>query len=291
MKNYNNFKEEVIKELEGRGYDCNVFNATKNNVITDNLSICKPYNNMVKSIDLKEQYLYLTISDEIPTIEDIVNDIEKTLTNPEEISIPIPKSKEEVLASVVPDICCRYKNNAIIRECPTIEIEGTDLIIYFRWISILEDTRASFIISNKNCSKYDINIYSDALFKKAWENYGRIYSPVVNTFNFDEYNYNERNIEDLSIDDFNTKMIIITNNRGECGSVYLADKTVMDSIKSRIGNFYILPSSIHEFIIMPAHLWMDGVDIIVKEVNKTLKKTDILSDNVYYYDGKLSKAN
>lgn len=51
-------------------------------------------------------------------------------------------------------------------------------------------------------------------------------------------------------------------------------------------DLYILPSSIHEVILIPAydHDSYDELTSMVKEVNSTqLSKEEILSDHVYFY--------
>ena len=68
----------------------------------------------------------------------------------------------------------------------------------------------------------------------------------------------------------------------------IADSAFMERLHNEIGNFYILPSSIHEIIAVPAS---GGFEIamlysMVKEVNSTaVSEEDFLSDIVYFYDG------
>ena len=53
-------------------------------------------------------------------------------------------------------------------------------------------------------------------------------------------------------------------------------------------NFYIIPSSVHEVLIIPAEkIEQDADELLemVKEVNTTqVSDEEVLSDNVYYYD-------
>ena len=53
-------------------------------------------------------------------------------------------------------------------------------------------------------------------------------------------------------------------------------------------DFFIMPSSIHECILVPEREAMDknGLAQLVYEVNReVLSETDFLSDTVYHYDG------
>jgi len=55
------------------------------------------------------------------------------------------------------------------------------------------------------------------------------------------------------------------------------------------GDFYILPSSIHEVLIVPDNGMMDlaALENMVREVNATtVDPSEKLTDNVYHYDSK-----
>ena len=50
----------------------------------------------------------------------------------------------------------------------------------------------------------------------------------------------------------NLKMYVLTNRRGIYGASFIADKQVLGSIAEKLGgDFAILPSSVHELIIIP----------------------------------------
>lgn len=83
-------------------------------------------------------------------------------------------------------------------------------------------------------------------------------------------------------------MFVLTNPWRSFGAACMLYNGILEQIAATLGeNYYILPSSIHEIIVIPEsqapckeHL-MD----MVREVNETqVDLEDILSDNVYYYD-------
>ena len=54
------------------------------------------------------------------------------------------------------------------------------------------------------------------------------------------------------------------------------------------GYFYILPSSIHEVILVPESFGLEPerMQEMVKEINQTgVAPEEVLSDSVYYFDG------
>lgn len=83
--------------------------------------------------------------------------------------------------------------------------------------------------------------------------------------------------------------IVTLNGRGGVyGAGAMAVPCLMEQVREKIGNFYILPSSVHEIICIPESLGMDDIDelrYMVKTVNSTeVEPQDRLSDDVYYVD-------
>ena len=74
------------------------------------------------------------------------------------------------------------------------------------------------------------------------------------------------------------------------GAGVLAYQDFMDKAAEKVGgDFFILPSSIHELLIVPDNGKMDlkELEAMVKEVNATqVAPADKLTDSVYHYDSK-----
>ena len=86
-------------------------------------------------------------------------------------------------------------------------------------------------------------------------------------------------------------MTVITNDKGINGAASLFYPGIMDKIGSEIvyGNYYILPSSIHEVLVVPDTIIEspDELKQIIKAVNKeAVAPEEQLSDELYYYDTK-----
>ena len=83
------------------------------------------------------------------------------------------------------------------------------------------------------------------------------------------------------------RMYVLTNEENYFG----ASAIIFDSILEKISillkdDFWILPSSIHECIIVPADCTMsaEGMRDLVREVNQAeVAPQDYLSDEIYYY--------
>lgn len=64
----------------------------------------------------------------------------------------------------------------------------------------------------------------------------------------------------------------------------------MEKIAASLGgNYFVLPSSIHEVLVLPDYGNLNYMELeqMVKEINKTtVDRKDQLSNDVYYYDSK-----
>lgn len=83
---------------------------------------------------------------------------------------------------------------------------------------------------------------------------------------------------------------VLTNEMGCLGAAALFYLNQMEKIAASLGgNYFVLPSSIHEVLILPddGNLNYMELEQMVKEVNETtVDRKDQLSNNVYYYDSK-----
>lgn len=86
-------------------------------------------------------------------------------------------------------------------------------------------------------------------------------------------------------------MYVISNKSLLYGSCAMIDKEFLRELGGKFGSFIILPSSVHELIILPcdeAECDLEECSEMVKEVNETLLSTeDILSDHAYFYNAYL----
>lgn len=92
---------------------------------------------------------------------------------------------------------------------------------------------------------------------------------------------------------FDIPMHIVTNRERAHGAAVLLDTEYLRLLYGQFGDYFILPSSLHEIIVIP----MDSLSIednsvkelreLVQQVNRTaLEVRDRLSDNIYCYTNK-----
>lgn len=88
--------------------------------------------------------------------------------------------------------------------------------------------------------------------------------------------------------------VVTARERDAYGAGILANKLALKALHQQIGDYTIIPSSIHEIIVIPEEL-AGGIPFLsdmIRDVNATeVADSDVLSDNAYKYDNKgLHKA-
>lgn len=82
-------------------------------------------------------------------------------------------------------------------------------------------------------------------------------------------------------------MFTLSNKRGVNGASCILNDNIMRYAREQIGDFIILPSSVHEVILLKADKDCDpdAVNEIIRTINETeVAPKDILSDKAYKYD-------
>ena len=99
----------------------------------------------------------------------------------------------------------------------------------------------------------------------------------------------EAMLEDMAMVD-DTPMTVVSNDRGVNGASALFYPGQLDVIAEKLeGDFFILPSSIHESLVVPddGNFSYHELQNMVEEVNSTqVHPSERLSDEVYHYDSK-----
>ena len=190
------------------------------------------------------------------------------------------------------------KNKELLSDAPYIQFHDLAIVFY---VVVSEDSdRTGTITVRNNLMEMWGNPDINDLYRIAKNNTQKRYKGSV--FNMieimgDIISHNVDNIEPNIVDDFfemnftyednMIPMFVATNNKKVNGAGVILYEGLLKAFAEKIGcDFYILPSSIHEVIFVPANGNMDVRYLIqmVKEVNATeVSPSEVLSDNVYKY--------
>ncbi len=259
-----------------------------NGVVYRGLSIREPGKKATPSLCLNDLYLFSKGGENMEeVIERIRDDYRWAMAQAEEYTLDIlefSKVRDKIIYRLV-----NYEKNKEIEEnCPTIRL--FDLLLTFRWIAHTDQTGiASVLVSNREMAMWDITV--PELLLAAQENTRKIFPPSIM--------HMDTLLEQLGTfvpaEEEDMEMYVLTNTCQINGATTLLYEGVLRNFAEEMEkNIYILPSSIHEMILV---LDTGGIDPdiffgMVREVNEAVVTAgDILSDGVYYYDRHTEKIS
>ncbi len=187
-------------------------------------------------------------------------------------------------------IVCRVvhyrRNRKLLRMIPHRRF--LDLaVIYYYLMDEDNFSSASILIQNSHLENWEIG--EEELYAKAAAN-----TPVLLPYEFGSMLSILRSITGISIpeeDEEKQSMYVLSNRQKMYGAVNMIYNDILEMIAGFLEeDFYLLPGSVHECIIVPVSLNMGAAELqeMVKEVNRTqVEPEEFLSDSVYrYYRGK-----
>ncbi|MBQ9278776.1 MAG: hypothetical protein IJ224_09120 [Lachnospiraceae bacterium] len=174
------------------------------------------------------------------------------------------------------------KNKLILEDCPFVPFQ--DMAITFRYL-VHKDERgvSSTIVKNVLMDSWGLNTHS--LYKIAYENTGKLFPPMLKKMSDIISLWSPREVFIPEND-----IYVLTNESGINGASNIIYKEILDDFcQNKSEEYYIIPSSIHELVLIPKGLEedADSLKMFIKEVNKyVIPKVDFLSDNLFIYNKK-----
>lgn len=167
------------------------------------------------------------------------------------------------------------KNEELLKEIPYLPM--MDLAVIFYWlVSVGDAERGTVLIRNSHMEHWKLPI--SALYQCAMENTYRLCPPVFASLS--EY------VAEVSVGD---PLYLLSNDTGVNGAAVLLYPNMTKEIYEKLGcRYYLLPSSVHEFLAVPEQgiICPEDLKKVVREVNATqVKEEEFLSDHIYYFDG------
>ena len=289
---YNIFKECILEAIAERfGDDCKIEykEVLKNNGIRlDGLLVRFSNKSISPTVYVNDYYDRYVAGEEIDEIADHIvwliknNSLEDDF-DPESL-ILFENIKERIVYKLV-----NYeKNEDLLKTVPHKKFLDLAVVYY---ISIKEDIfeSASILINNTHLELWGKTM--EDIDRLAKENSPRILKPELKSMAqtlMEIIRHEKKKPEDIDEDVLSDcGMYVLSNEKKQFGaSAILYDNVIKDFSESLNSDLYILPSSVHEVIMIPSIL-VDSVDKLnemICEVNATqVPLIDILSNHSYYY--------
>lgn len=301
MKIFEEFKEilreEVADNVDG---EVTVVVIPKNNgVKLDALSIKNSTNNIAPIIYLDSYYKDYNNG---RSIDSIVDSIVTICTRESGVSSELINQFTDYCLMkdyIQVKLINKDRNAELLKTVPHIEFLDLAIVCMINITFGNENGEGTVLITKHHMEIWGVT--EDEMFNVATVNSLEKNPAVIKSMNDvikDMYinNILEEQEEDelcAMIDSADSNLYVLTNTSKHNGAVTITYENVLkDFAEKKNCNIFILPSSIHELILIPAEDKSKAAELreMVQSVNRTeLQEIEILSDNVYYYDRELDK--
>ena len=298
----NEFAQNVKKELDTMMPECEVMinDVVKNNGVTfKGVVIHRKGSSISPQIYLEKYYEEYQNGKKIDSICTEIIDIYRQ-NNIETHDINTLQFTE--FKNVKDKICFKLinaeKNQGILHEIPHRKM--LDLAVtYYINADVKENLNGSIMVTDTLMEKWGITeqtLYELAVVNTPVYNKGMVLpmDAIIRDILTDktkEYSFStyENNMFGISLVEEDFNIYVATNTKKLYGAAVMLYDGLLKKIGEYIGDFYILPSSVHELLFIKKLDIIKPADLskMVCEVNTAeVTPQDVLSDNVYLYDTK-----
>ncbi len=288
---YQNFltvlKEEVEKRT-GENYKVRVNDVMKNNgVILNGLTVMGEHCNISPTIYLNS--FYEAYESGIMTLGGVVDEVMEVYERnkvTQSVDMNSFMKYECVKDKIVYKLVNAKKNRVLLEDVPYILFH--DLAIVFQCL-VAEELmgNATVLIHNAHLKLWRIDekvLYQDAIVNTPSLQPGAIMPMQEIIRQILELD------ESLPIEEGRLPMYVLSNTSRIFGASCILYPDVLKNFAKELeSDLYILPSSVHEVILLPANEVADAKELeeMVSDINETqLKPEEVLSNSVYYYSRK-----
>lgn len=258
----------------------------KNNVRREVMVIRVGQERATPCIPIESLYAMYQLGEPLEEIIDKVVAIVQDNSNIKEIEINRIQEWDYVKELVEARIIGTENNKEFLADLPHREFLDCSIIYYLNVNSwVVGEYQASMKITNQNMNMWGVT--EEELDQCARANY------LKKEIRFQsmqevlaELLGNEA---EAGLEDGNKPMYVLSNKERQYGAVVVRDEETLQSVYKKLkGDYYILPSSVHELILVPSIIEMDAKELkeMVVSINDAdVSADEVLSNSVYYYDG------
>ena len=273
---------EAVKNEVGTGFDVTVNKVTKNNGLTLDGIVIKPADTNIAPTIYLNGY-YERYEDGAMDLSDVVESILDTYNHHNSVTFDVSTFTD--FDAVKNRICYKLVNTAsnkkLLEDVPHRQLFDLS-IVYYVMVSVEDGATGSILIHNIHLNFWDVT--ENDLYEYANINTSKILPAGIKSM-FDTLS-EMVDMEDLpNTDDF---MYVLTNKEKLQGASTILYTDVLSTFADKKNaNLWLLPSSVHEWIIIPddGNMNRETLSMMIQEVNSTqLAVDEILSDHPYYYN-------
>lgn len=301
--NFDLFKESLIQILqESLGEEYTIFTDTviKNNgVELTGMIIKEKDNNASPTIYIDELYKEYQRGVSLKKLADTVQQIYKENQYEEEVNLHKFKNYESAKEKIVYKLIGEEKNKKLLQSIPHRVFSNLAIVFYY----VVDEPpfygKASILITNVHLKYWKID--EEELYQNAIRNTPFLLPPQIQNIEDVMHDIMKSELtQDETIEEMMNRlkkdllgidkvpMYVLTNNRKLQGAACMLYPGVIRKFAKTLNkNIYILPSSVHEVILLAEDASNNKKDLLsmVTEINATqVDECEVLADSVYFYD-------
>lgn len=288
---YKKFVEYIKKNTEyiaGEGGNVTINHVIKNNGCEmDGLVIMEKGKDIAPTIYLEGFYEEYTRGEDIRNIIRQIETVYEENKNNVTFDVNILKQFETIKDKIVYKVVNYRSNEKLLEQVPHKKI--LDLAVVFYCLLDKEYGKsATALIYNNNLKNWKVTI--DDVYKAALKNTPDLLHCRISSMAalFEKCGVNVDG-KDIDLRDYvPSDMYILTNETKLNGAACILYENVLYDFAQKLGeDLYILPSSVHEVILLPKLSVFEKDELVnmVREVNtEGVAAEEVLSDHVYEYN-------
>lgn len=254
--------------------------------------------NISPMIYLEEYYGYYRDGCPIEQIVDELMEFYESIRRDESWDSRSVLTYEGVRDRIVFRLVNTEKNREFLKTVPHREIFDLSAVFYVL-LEMSSEGTATMTVKNGHMAQWGADV--DMLWERAVENSKRILPAEFFTMDHalrelvDDTSSKEGKTENLLKEKGGKRdrMYVLSNRVRSYGAACAAYPFILEMIGQILKkDYYILPSSVHEVVIVPYSKEFDlaELDRMVKEINETqLDEEDVLSDHAYFVEHRTGK--
>lgn len=319
---FTSFTQTILKILQEKlGPDYTVFShcVKKNNGMEMTGIVAKHTGrNASPTIYINHFYKSDITQDETGKIADILYDEFRTAEFEEDPDLSdfvlFDKAKERLCFKLIH----AKKNKELLKTVPYRRFHDLAIVFYYTVKEAPFHGKATILVQNSHMEKWQTN--ADELWKAALKNTPILYPDVITSMadvmkeifaeglkndiagarpgeneNLFEEEWINELIDQMSADNGKDRipMYVLTNEKKLYGAACMLYPGVLKKFSEKMRqDFYILPSSVHEVILVPADAKADQESLreTVTDINRTqVAEEEVLADSVYFYSRNMDR--
>lgn len=292
-----NFKEQLIEDIKTglyeKGYEVTVTqnHVDKLNDSYDAMTITPIDSNVGMNINLDS--LYESMSEGRTYSEVASSTIDLAANHMDDmpvVDVSELTDYEQMKSKLAIEVVSTEANAELLAKIPHQEIE--DLSIVYRFVlGSSEEGRSSILVTNNLIESMGVTpeqVHADALANAPeirpaeLKGMTQVMMEMIGPEQFELMGM-------PAVTDIRDEQMIVASVPDKInGAGVIAYPNFMENVAEQVGgDFYILPSSIHEVLVVPdnGNMSLGDLEAMVREVNATqVAPNERLTDNVYHYD-------